>query len=152
MSEFQRSAHVSPCPPTEPGIPVSVASWNVNGQAGYAVEAHLRFLESKGCGIVALQEAKEDYYAALHRHPKAAGAAYSLELQAPEPDAPARRRLGCAVGVLYPSYLVESAEVIDTTICPERTLVATITVDGHRLRVASLRCSNGSKWGRDKAL
>ena len=42
--------------------------------------------------------------------------------------------------------------MIETTICPERTLVAAIDVAGHRLQVASLHCPNGSNWGRDKAV
>ena len=136
----------------EAASPVSVATWNVNGQSGSSVDAHLRFLESKGCGIVALQEVKEHYVAALRRHPKVHAVSYSLDLRPPEPDAPAKRRLGCAIVVLDPPIVVQSAQIIETTICPERTLVATLTVDGERIQVVSLHCPNGSKWGRDKAV
>jgi exonuclease III len=128
------------------------ASWNVNGQNGFAVDSHVRYLQSKGCSVVALQEVKQDYFAALKRHPRIVAAAYSLAVRPPAAGTPARRLLGCAIVVLDASVEIGDAALIETSICPERTLVADATVGGHRVVVASLHCPNGSNWGNDKAV
>jgi hypothetical protein len=109
-------------------------------------------LQSKGCSVVALQEVKQDYFAALKRHPGIVAAAYSLAVRPPAAGTPAKRLLGCAIVVLDASVEIGDAALIETSICPERTLVADATVGGHRVLAASLHCPNGSNWGNDKAV
>jgi len=130
----------------------TVASWNINAQAGFAVDAHLRFLQAKGCEIVALQEVTEDYFSMLRQHPSVSGIAYSLELRPPAKDAPKKNRIGCAVLSLNESLVIRSATMIETATCPERTLIAEVASARHRFQVASLHSPNGSNWGRAKAV
>lgn len=131
---------------------LTFGSWNINSRSGEIVSAHLRVLREAGVGVVALQEVVEPYYRGLVARVGASNVAYSLELRPPEPDAPRNRRLGCAVVVLDGSFRLGAAWSLDTTVCPERTLVAELDVDGRRLQVGSFHSPNGSQWGTDKAL
>ena len=134
------------------GHPFHFGSWNVNGQGGRAVDAHLRLLDSVGCQIVALQEVTEDYFRELKRHPRVKHAVHSLEIQPPAADSPRNRRLGCAVISLGPDLEIKNASLIGTHVCPERALVAGLTVLDSHIFVGSFHSPNGSQWGTAKAL
>ncbi len=138
--------------PTHDVRNLSIGSWNINSRSGSIVLRHLAFLRQTGVDVVALQEVTEPYYRALAEALGELNVAYSLALQPPEPGAPRNRRLGCAVAVLNPALAIGKAHLLQTTVCPERTIVATLTLNGLPFRIGSFHSPNGSNWGSNKAL
>lgn len=127
-------------------------SWNVNARSGTILPLHLDLFRRTGLDLVALQEVTEPYYRALAQEPSEERVAYSLALEPPEPDAPRNRRLGCAIVSLNPDLAISSAHLINTTVCPERALVASVSLLANEITVGSFHAPNGSNWGKNKAL